>query len=130
MFLTVKIKEKSLCASCRGKGKVPILKYVHSCLFSLTRPALKGNCFTTASSTGCFVLVWFGLVFGDRVSLCNIHGCSGPPFGGQADLHRDLPTPVSQLLGLKVYATIAWQSAAFIPKPKWPEGREIPLSSL
>ena len=48
-------------------------------------------------------LVWFGLVFQDRVSLCK-PGCPGTHSVDQAGLQpRDLPA--SRMLGLKAYTT-------------------------
>jgi hypothetical protein len=48
-----------------------------------------------------FGLVWFGLVFRDRVSLCS-PGCPGTHSVDQAGLElRNLPTSASRVLGLK-----------------------------
>jgi hypothetical protein len=45
----------------------------------------------------------------DRVSLCS-PGCPGTHFVDQAGLElRNLPASASQMLGLKVGATTAWQ---------------------
>ena len=56
------------------------------------------------------MLLYFGLVFGDRISLCN------PSFPGTHSVdqvsikHGDLPVCASQVLGLKVYATSAYKA--------------------
>jgi hypothetical protein len=56
-----------------------------------------------------FCLVWFGLVFQDRISLCS-PGCPGTHFVDQAGLKlRNLPASASQVLGLKACTTIAQQ---------------------
>jgi hypothetical protein len=55
----------------------------------------------------CFGLVFF--VFQDRVSLCS-PGCPGTHSVDQVGLElRNVPASASQLLGLKVCATTAWQ---------------------
>jgi hypothetical protein len=57
----------------------------------------------------CFVLFFFGFGFRDRVSLYS-PGCPGTGFVDQAGLElRNLPDSDSQVLGLKVCATIARQ---------------------
>jgi hypothetical protein len=56
-------------------------------------------------------MVWFGLVFRDRVSLCSL-GCPGTHFVNQAGLElRNPPASASQVLGLKACATT--------PGPGW-----------
>jgi hypothetical protein len=58
-------------------------------------------------------LVWFGLVFQDRVSLCK-PGCPGTHSVDQAGLElRNLPASASQVLGLKACATTARLKATF-----------------
>ena len=58
-------------------------------------------------------LVWFGLVFRDRVSLCS-PGCPGAHSVDQAGLElRNLPASASQVLGLKECATTAWHFVTF-----------------
>jgi hypothetical protein len=67
----------------------------------------------------CFVLFWFGLVFGfrDRVSLCS-PGCPGTHFVDQAGLKlRNLPASASQVLVLKGCATTAWLPRDFYEAP-------------
>jgi hypothetical protein len=50
------------------------------------------------------------LVFQDRVSLCS-PGCSGTHFVDQVGLElRNQPASASQVLGLKAFATTAWQN--------------------
>jgi hypothetical protein len=57
------------------------------------------------------LLFCFVLVFQDRVSLCS-SGCPGTHFVEQAGLElRNLPASASQVLGLKVCATM--------PGPLW-----------
>jgi hypothetical protein len=52
-----------------------------------------------------FGLVWFGLIFRDRVSLCS-RGCPGTHSVDQAVLElRNPPASASQMLGLKVGTT-------------------------
>jgi hypothetical protein len=61
---------------------------------------------------GCFSFCFVGF-FRDRVSLCN-PGCPGTHFVDQDGLKlRNLPASASQVLGLKVCATTAWQMCVF-----------------
>jgi hypothetical protein len=63
-----------------------------------------------------FGLVWFGLVFGDRVSLYS-PGCPGTHSVDQAGLKlRNPPAFPSQVLGLKECATTAWPNSPFYSK--------------
>jgi hypothetical protein len=66
-----------------------------------------------------FVFVFvFVFVFGDRVSLYS-PGCPGTHSVDQAGLElRNPPTSASQVLGLKVCATTAWQLVSFCCRDK------------
>jgi hypothetical protein len=53
-----------------------------------------------------FIFIYFIMVFRDRVPLCSF-GCPGTHFVDQAGLKlRNPPASASQMLGLKVCATI------------------------
>ena len=63
---------------------------------------------------GFVFFFFFGfLVFRDRVSLCS-PGCPGTHSVAQAGLKlRNLPASASQVLGLKMCATTAWETFYF-----------------
>ena len=76
----------------------------------LEEQSLLFNPLSHLSSTGLqFLILWFGLIFWDRVSLCS-PGCPGTHSVDQAGLElRNPPASASRVLGLKACdITAAW----------------------
>jgi hypothetical protein len=84
---------------------VYVCKYMY-----MERPGVNLGCVPQSLLT----LLFFFLVFRDRVSLYSPAGCPGTHFVDQAGLElRNLPASASQVLGLKSCATTAWPTLLF-----------------
>jgi hypothetical protein len=104
LWVFVRFRYRHIVASSKEFGNVPSV----SVSFFLSVYCL--FVFVLFCLFFCFVF----LVFRDRVSLC-MPGCPGTYSVNQAGLElRNPPACACQLIGLKAWATTAWQSLLFL----------------